>query len=148
MKLLIALSFLILTCAEINAQEKSKDQKEVEQTVVSFFDAISALEFEKMKSYTKDIKFVEYGEVWNLNVLIDALKPMVGKGVVRTNIIKFVKTEIYQNTAYVIYNNTADFVEKSGKKDRINWLESVVMIKDKGKWKIVLLHSTELPTKK
>lgn len=148
MKIFFALSFLVLTCFDANAQEKSKDQKDLEQTVVSFFEAISALDFEKMKSYTKDIQFVEYGEVWDLNVLIDALKPMVGKGVIRTTILKFLKTEIYQNTAYMIYNNTADFVEKSGVKKRAEWLESILMIKDKGKWKIVLLHSTELPTAK
>lgn len=123
MKIFFALSFLVLTCFAANAQEKSKDQKDLEQTVVSFFEAISAFDFEKMKSYTKDIQFVEYGEVWNLNVLIDALKPMVGKGVIRTNILKFLKTEIYQNTAYMIYNNTADFVENSGVKKRAEWLE-------------------------
>lgn len=148
MKIFFALSLLVLTCFDANAQQKSKDQKDLEQTVVSFFEAISALDFEKMKSYTKDIQFVEYGEVWDLNVLIDALKPMVGKGVIRTTILKFLKTEIYQNTAYMIYNNTADFVENSGVKKRAEWLESVVMIKDKGKWKITLLHSTELPTTK
>lgn len=148
MKILYALAFLILTCFAANAQEKSKEQKEIEQTVVSFFDAISALDFEKMKSLTKDVQFVEYGEVWDLNVLIDALKPMEGKGVIRTNILKFLKTEIHQNTAYVIYNNTADFVEKSGRKKHVEWLESVVMIKAKGKWKITLLHSTALPATK
>lgn len=148
MKIFFALSFLVLTCFDANAQEKSKDQKDLEQTVVSFFEAISALDFGKMKSYTKDIQFVEYGGVWDLNVLIDALKPMVGKGVIRITILKFLKTEIYQNTAYMIYNNTADFVEKSGVKKRVEWLESILMIKDKGKWKIVLLHSTELPTAK
>ena len=148
MKILYALAFLILTCFAANAQEKSKDQIDIEQTVVSFFDAISAFDFEKMKSYTKDIQFVEYGEVWDLNVLINGLKPMVGKGVIRTNTLKFIKAEIYEKTAYVIYNNTANFVEKNGKKDRIDWLESVVMIKDKGKWKITLLHSTELPATK
>lgn len=148
MKTLFSIVFLLLTCFATNAQEKTTAQREVEQTVVHFFDAISALDFEKMKSYTKDIQFVEYGEVWDLNVLIDALKPMVNKGVIRTNNIRFIKTEIYENAAYLIYKNTANFVEKSGKKDYVEWLESVVMIKDKGKWKIALLHSTELPTKK
>lgn len=42
-------------------KQKSKDQKDLEQTGVSFFEAISALDFEKMKSYTKNIQFVEYG---------------------------------------------------------------------------------------
>lgn len=148
MKLLIVLSFIILTCFATNAQEKSKDHKEIEQTVVSFFDAISAFDFEKMKSYTKDIQFVEHGEVWDLNILIDELKPMVDKGVIRMNTLKFLKAEIYQNTAYVIYKNTADFVQKNGIKNRLEWLESVVMIKDKGKWKISLLHATALPATK
>lgn len=148
MKILMALSFLILTCFAANAQKKAKDQKEIEQTIVSFFDAISALDFDKMKSQTKAIQFVEYGEVWDLDILIDQLKPNVGKAVKRTNILQFLKTEIYQNTAYVIYNNTADFVENNDRKKRVKWIESVVMIKDEGKWKMTLLHSTELPDKK
>lgn len=60
--------------------------------MLSFFEAISAFDFEKMKSYTKDIQIIEYGEVWDLNILIDALKPMVGKGVIRINTLKFLKT--------------------------------------------------------
>lgn len=148
MKIFFALSFLVLTCFAANAQEKSKDQKEIEQTVLSFFEAISVFDFGKMKSYTKDIQIIEYGEVWDLNILIDALKPMVGKGVIRINTLKFLKTEIYQNTADMIYNNTADFVENSGRKNRVEWLESVVMIKEKGKWNITLLHSTALPAAK
>jgi len=148
MKTLFPILFLLLTCLTANAQEKTTAQKEVEQTVVSFFDAISALYFEKMKGYTKDIQFVEYGEVWDLNVLIDHLKPMLGKGVKRTNQLKFTKTIVYNNAAWVIYYNTADFLAVNGRKDHVDWLESVTLIKDKGKWKITLLHSTELPDKK
>lgn len=37
MKIFFALSFLVLTCFASNAQQKSKDQKDLEQAVVSFF---------------------------------------------------------------------------------------------------------------
>ena len=142
--------FLISICCVFiaNAQDKTKAQQEVEQTVVSFFDAISTLDFDKMKTYTKDVQFVEYGEIWDLGVLVDRLKPMVGIGVKRTNTLKFVKTEVHQNTAWVVYYNNADFLDKNGKKDHAEWLESIVMIKDKSGWKITLLHSTILPDKK
>ena len=84
--------FLLFCVFTINAQEKTASQKEVEQTVVKFFDALSAFDFDKMKYYSKDIQFVEYGEIWDLDILIGRVKPMVGKGVKRINTLK-----IYQN---------------------------------------------------
>lgn len=138
---------LIIFAFTVNAQDKASPQKEVEETVVKFFDALSAFAFDKMRYYTKDIEFVEYGEVWDLNVLIAKVKPMVSSGVKRTNILKFTKTEIKENTAWVIYYNTADF-ERKGKVDQVKWLESVVLVKDEGRWKMILLHSTVLSDKK
>lgn len=141
---LLLCSFYTLS---VNGQEKIKGQTAVEQTIVQFFDALSALDFDKMRYYTKDIEFVEHGEVWNLDVLIDRIKPMVGKGLKRVNTFTFIKTVLKDNTAWVIYYNTADF-EMKGEKDQAKWLESVVLIKDEGRWKLSLLHSTELEDKK
>lgn len=131
----------------VSGQEKTKEQTVVEETIVQFFDALSALDFDKMRYYTKDIEFVEHGEVWNLDVLIDRIKPMVGKGLKRVNTFTFTKTVLKDNTAWVIYYNTVDF-EMKGEKDQAKWLESVVLIKDEGRWKLSLLHSTELEDKK
>ena len=131
----------------INAQEKTKEETAVEQTIVQFFEALSALDFDKMRYYTKDIEFVEHGEVWNLDVFIDRIIPMVGKGLKRVNTFAFTKTVLRDNTAWVIYYNTAEF-EMKGEKDQAKWLESAVLIKDEGRWKLSLLHSTELDDKK
>jgi len=147
MQKLITFLLLSLCAFTINAQEKTASQKEVEQTVVKFFDALSAFDFDKMKYYSKDIQFVEYGEIWDLDILIGRVKPMVGKGVKRINTLKFTKTEIKENTAWVIYYNTAD-IERDGKISQANWLESVVLVKDEGRWKMTLLHSTVLRDKK
>lgn len=145
-KLLPLLSLLFFVFAA-NAQEKNASQKEVEQTVVKFFDALSAFDFDKMKFYTKNIEFIEYGEIWDMNILIGRVKPMVSTGVKRINTLKFTKTEVKENTAWVIYYNTADF-EREGKKSQTNWLESVVLIKDEGRWKMTILHSTVLKDEK
>lgn len=147
MKKLLPFLFLSFCAFAVNGQEKTAPQKEVEQTVVKFFDALSAFDFDKMKFYTKDIQFVEYGEIEDLELLISRMKPMVGKGIKRINSLKFAKTEVKENTAWVIYYNTADF-EMDGKKDQAKWLESVVLVKDEGRWKITLLHSTALEDKK
>ena len=147
MKKLMPFLFLLFCVFTINAQEKTASQKEVEQTVIKFFDALSAFDFDKMKYYSKDIQFVEYGEIWDLDILIGRVKPMVGSGVKRTNTLKFTKTEVKKNTAWVIYYNTAEF-EDGHKKHNVNWLESVVLVKDMGRWKMTLLHSTTLKDKK
>ncbi|WP_231458781.1 MULTISPECIES: nuclear transport factor 2 family protein [unclassified Pedobacter] len=147
MKKLLPFLFLSFCALTVNAQEKNSSQKAAEQTIVDFFDALSALDFEKMKYYTKDVEFVEYGEIWNLDVLVGRLKPMVGKGIKRTNTLKFTKTVVEDNTAWVIYFNTAD-LEIKDRKDQVKWLESVVLVKDEGRWKISLLHSTVLSNKK
>ena len=146
MKKIIFSVLLVLAFVNSNAQQKTMVQKEAEQTVINFFEALSALDFDKMRYYTKNIKLVEYGEVWNIDTLINAMKPSVGKNEKRINTLVFLDTEIKGNTAWLIYNNTADF-ELNGKKDRINWLESVVLVKDAGRWKISLLHSTVLRDK-
>lgn len=146
MKKIIFSVLLVLAFVNSNAQQKTLVQKEAEQTVINFFEALSALDFDKMRYYTKNIKLVEYGEVWNIDTLINAMKPSVGKNEKRINTLVFLDTEIKGNTAWLIYNNTADF-ELNGKKDRINWLESVVLVKNEGRWKISLLHSTVLRDK-
>jgi len=146
MKKIIFSLLLVLAFLNLNAQQKTVDQKEAEETVIKFFDAMSALDFDKMRSLTQNIKLVEYGEVWNIDTLIDAMKPSLGKNEKRINTLAFLATEIKQNTAWLIYNNTADF-EGNGKKRRFKWLESVVLVKDEGRWKISLLHSTLLRDK-
>lgn len=144
LSLLLFLSF----CAfALKAQEKTTSQTAAEQTVVKFFDALSSFDYDKMRFYTKDVEFVEYGEIWNLEVLIGRIKPMNGVSVKRINTLKFIKTEVKENTAWIIYYNTADF-ERDGKKSQVNWLESVVLVKDEGRWKMTVLHSTLLRDKK
>ena len=49
----------------------TKNQKEVQQTVIKLFEALSNRDSESLKVYcTADITFYEYGQVWNMDSLI------------------------------------------------------------------------------
>ncbi|RYG00399.1 MAG: nuclear transport factor 2 family protein [Chitinophagaceae bacterium] len=146
-RFIFCLLFVFLSIGA-NAQIKTSTQKAVEQTVVQFFDAMSAYDFDKMRSCcTADMKLLEYGEVWNMDKLVSSMKPFANKGATRINTLDFLTTTVNENAAFVIYNNTADF-ENNGKKQRLNWLESVTLVKEKGVWKMQLLHSTVLKEKR
>ena len=125
------------------AQNKA-ETKQIQNTVLKFFDAISALDGAAIKTaVTPDFSLVEHGLIWNADSLIKNIMPMKAMNVKRINKLDFSKTEQQGNIAWVIYYNTA--VMSMGDKQRtVKWLESAVLVKQTGLWKIKLLHSTDL----
>ncbi len=106
--------FLILLLSFIgvvgNAQNKAESETALaKECVVQFFDAISTFDFSKMRALTKDVQFLEYGKIWNLDTLINKIRPDQLKKIKRLNTIEFLKAEVNGNTAWLVYNNTADF---------------------------------------
>ncbi|MFD1255792.1 nuclear transport factor 2 family protein [Mucilaginibacter terrae] len=136
----ILFSFIGIICI---AQTKTEEEK-IQATVTEFFDAISALNEAALKAeVTPDFTLVEHGLIWNADSLINNLRPMKGMNVKRINKLDFSKTEQQGNIAWVIYYNTAD-MRMNDKQRTIKWLESAVLVKQAGLWKIKFLHSTDL----
>lgn len=143
MKKLTVLIACTLFCINAFAQQ-SAEEKQIQAPVIKFFDALALINNAGMKAeVTNDFTLVEHGLIWNLDSLVNAIAPMKNMNVKRTNTINFVKTEQTGNTAIVIYYNTADMT-MGDKKRTVKWLESAVLAKEGGKWKIKLLHSTDL----
>ena len=143
MKTLYAFILFIFIGSTTYAQA-AKDKKQIEATVVRFFDGISALSETAMKAeVTADFCLVEHGLVWNVDSLITNLKPMIGQNIKRVNLLVFDKTDQIGDFATVVYHNTAELT-MGDKKRTIKWLESAVLLKKGGQWKIKLLHSTDL----
>lgn len=145
MKKYIAIFFLLILQyfpAEAQARWTKKEQK-VQETVVSLFQALSERDFNKLKSYcTTDISVLENGISWNLDTLeqkINSTKAI--PDFKRVNTIGFLDTRVKGKTAWVSYNNRADVI-RNGQKGYVQWLESVVLVKEGKFWKIQLLHST------
>ncbi len=143
-KYLLLVSALLISVLAAKAQEKlTEGQKAVQQTVGKVFDALSNRDSLSLKEYcAKDILLFEYGQVWNLDTLIrKAVKRNTASDFKRVNTIEFIYTTLDKNTASAAYNLHSEMT-KEGKQSTVHWLETVVLVREKKKWKLKVLHST------
>ena len=134
----------ILFSGLLQAQQPfTVSQQAVQQTIIKVFDALSNRDSVQLKiNCTDDIKFYEYGQTWNMDTLINkAIRLNTAPDFKRINTIDFINTTISKAAAWTTYNNQADII-MNGKKITKKWLETVVLVKEKKRWKIKVLHST------
>jgi len=138
--LILAIYFSTLLQAQ---QQLAKDQQEVHQTVINFFGALSNRDSVSLKNNcTNDILLFETGSIWNADTLI--LKAIILNTVMdfkRTNSFDFINTTVTDNTAWTTYNLSSE-ITRNGRQATVQWMETVIVIKEKQKWKIKVLHST------
>lgn len=142
-KISILLFNILLSVSLLAQQPLTPSQKEVQQTVIKMFDALSNRDSVSLKLYcTDDITFYEYGESWNLESLINqVIRLNTATDFKRINTIDFLNTTISNDVAWATYHNQAE-ITMNGKQMTLKWLETVVLIKKQKRWKIKLLHST------
>jgi ketosteroid isomerase-like protein len=146
LKKIALLVISISLSAFLQAQQLSKkNQQEVQQTVIKMFESLSNRDSVSLKkSCAADIVLIEYGNIWNADSLIlKAITLNTSTDFKRINKIDFISTTVNGNTAWAMYNLHSE-ITRNGKLTTMQWIESVVLIKDGGKWKIKVLHSTLL----
>ena len=140
--LFIALSFT----TSVSAQTISKKENAAQQTIENLFTALSTTDTAAIKLYcTGNARFYEYGQTWTIDTIIQ--KVMQSKFIPdfkRTNSFEFISATINKQTAWVTYYLQSTFT-RNGKEELVKWMETVVLVKEKKKWKINVLHSTRLP---
>lgn len=139
---LLLITFSISTV--LMAQEQlSTSQQEVKQTVIKMFDALSNRDSINLKAYcTADIALYEYGQVWNIDTLIlKAITVNQSTDFKRTNSFDFINTTADKTMAWVTYHLNSS-ITRDGKQSTLQWLETVVLVKEKKQWKVKHLHST------
>jgi hypothetical protein len=144
MKKISLLLILLANSTIIMAQQlPSKEQQIAQQAVVNMFEALSMRDAVKLKIYcATDITFYEYGEIWNLDTLISkAITQNTATDFNRSNTFEFINTKTYKNTAWLTYK-LSSILTKDGKEVTKQWLETVILAKQKKQWKVNHLHST------
>jgi hypothetical protein len=144
MKKMILLLPAILCIALLQAQQSpTNSQLSVRQTVIKLFDALSNRDSIRLKGHcTADITLYEYGQVWNIDTLIlKAITLNQSTDFKRTNSFEFINTTVDKNTAWVTYQ-LQSVIHKDGKQTTVQWLETVVLAKERKLWKVKHLHST------
>ncbi len=144
LKKIIILLIVFSTSKCLQAQQQlSKDQLDVQQTVINMFAALSHRDSLALKTYcSPEITLYEYGQVWNLDTLIQkAIVLNTSPDFKRINNFEFLQTKIDKNSAYINYRLNSNII-KDGKLISLFWLETVILNKEKSAWKIRHLHST------
>ncbi len=134
----------ILCITLLQAQQSTTNiQQTVQQTIVKMFDALSKRDSVSLKAHcTADITLYEYGQVWNIDTLIlKAITLNQAADFKRTNSFDFISTTTDKTTAWVTYR-LQSAISKDGKQSTLQWLETVVLIKEKKEWQVKHLHST------
>ena len=141
----ISLLFIVFSMsALLYAQEPlTKDQEAIQQTVVKMFDALSYRDSTSLKDYcTADITLYEYGQVWNIDTLIQkAITQNHAADFKRTNTFDYINTKADKTTGWVTYR-LHSAITRDGKQVTVQWLETVFLVKERRQWKIKHLHST------
>lgn len=144
MKKIIILLIAIVLAGQLYAQgQLTRNQQAVQQTVIKLFDALSNRDSVSLKAQsTADITLYEYGQVWNIDTLI--LKAIIqnqSANFKRTNSFDFINTTVDKTMAWVTYR-LQSIVIRDGKETTVQWLETVILVKEKKRWKVKHLHST------
>jgi hypothetical protein len=138
---IVLLSLVLICSTNLFAQ---KDKAKIEGAIVGFFNGLSLINADTLKHYsTADFQLLEDGEIWNLDTLIHRVEPMKNSGVERINKFEFIRTHQSGDMAWVSYHNSAEF-RRGDKQRSVRWLESAVLVKNKGRWRIQMMHSTKL----
>jgi len=137
----IALIFLLFTQFSF---AQTSEKAEVQQVITRFFDALSVTNIPQMKSeVSDDFILLENGEIWTIDTLANKISRPKPEGYLRQNSFDFIETKIEKNRAYVYYKNKAEISSKT-RNATIKWLESAILRKEKGRWRMEFMHSTPM----
>jgi hypothetical protein len=137
----IALFFLLSTQFSF---AQTSEKAEVQQVITRFFDALSVTNIPLMKAeVSDDFMLLENGEIWTIDTLANKISRPKPEGYLRQNSFDFLSTKIDRNRAYVYYKNKAEISSKT-RNATIKWLESAILRKEKGRWRMEFMHSTPM----
>ena len=127
---------------------QTSDQARVTETVRSFFAAATADDLEKVQAVTTpDFYAFDGGGRFTREALMDLIKGAHAAGKIYVWTVNEPEVHISGDMAWITYVNRGSIKDASGTKD-VTWLESAVLQKEKGTWRIHFFHSTRVPEKK
>ena len=101
-----------------------------------------------LRNVTTDYRLIERGEIWDIDTELDSIyRSDFNRYIIRSDFFSIKTVKVSGKMAYAIWHLCSEFRE-NGKlvKERV-WNESGVFRKEKGHWKIALLHSSLEPQK-
>jgi ketosteroid isomerase-like protein len=149
--LFIAATCLLTSAIGAAATDQSgasaADQIQVTEAMRSFFAAATADDLAKFHAVTApDFYAFDAGGRFTGDALMDLIKTAHAAGKIYVWTVNEPEVHIDRDIAWITYVNRGSIKDASGTKD-VTWLESAVLQREKGIWRIHFFHSTRAPEK-
>jgi ketosteroid isomerase-like protein len=142
--LLLCVSLNSATLLPMRAAEPA-DDKEVTEAVLSMFAAFSADDVDRFHAVTTpDFYAYDVGKRFERDALMELIKKVHAAGTVIVWNITEPIVHAHGDIAWITYVNEGSVQDASGTK-KVTWLESAVLRKQDGSWRVQFLHSTRVP---
>jgi ketosteroid isomerase-like protein len=146
--------FIAITClltstigadAADQTDQTAADKTQVTEVVRAMFAALAANDLDKFRAVTApDFYAFDVGKRFTRDALIDLIKTAQAAGNVYVWTVNEPEVHISGDIAWITYVNKGSVKDSSGTTD-MTWLESAVLRKEKGIWRIHFFHSTRAP---
>lgn len=146
----VLLALLTMTSAKpASAQEKdrafSSEQLQVISTVKTIFAASEANDMAKFRSVIAPGFYIfDNGKRFDGDAIMDLIRKLQAAGNRYEWNVTDPDVHVSCNNAWIAYVNRGSITNASGKHEQ-QWLESAVLQKQSGTWKIVFMQSTRVP---
>jgi ketosteroid isomerase-like protein len=124
------------------SDQTAASKTEVTETVRSMFAALAANDAEKFRAaLTPDFYAFDVGKRFTGDALLELIKTAQAAGTVYVWTVNDADVHISGDIAWIAYINRGSIKDASGT-ENVTWLESAVLQRDKGTWRVRFLHST------
>lgn len=145
----LILTLLVGACISVPsfAANANTDASKVVEAMRSMYVAATHDDLEKFHSVASpDFYAFDGGKRFSGDELMRLAKKAHASGKVYVWQVTQPQVHIDGKTAWITYVNQGSIKDASGTKNA-TWLESAVLQKAKGRWRIVFLHSTRVPSR-
>jgi len=144
----VTLVFLMVTSVKpLSAQDTtlSADQAQVVDTIRTIFAAAAADDLAMFHSVTAPSFYIfDNGKRFDGDAIMELIKTLHAAGNRYEWNVTDPDVHVNGNNAWIAYVNRGTITDVSGKHAQ-QWLESAVLQKQAGTWKILFMHSTRVP---
>ena len=141
---------ILLLCAAVSfplplplrAADPASDEKEVIEVMRSMFAALAADDLPRFRAVTaRDFYAYDIGKRFDGDALINLIKEAHADARVFVWNVTEPKVRVHADLAWITYVNEGSMQDSSGTK-KMTWLESAILGKEDGAWRVQFLHST------
>ena len=142
---MLVIAFCLMGSAQ--ASPAPADEQAVEHTLRQMYGALTNEDAAQFRAVTtSDFYAFDGGEKMTGDELVALIKSLHAAGKTFVWTVTEPKVRIENAVVWITYLNRGSVQDAAGKKD-VSWLESAVLQKEGGTWRIQFFHSTRVPAK-